>query len=121
MESGSNIVDLSFLTKFTKGDSNKIKYFIEMYLRTAPKLFGEMDDAFNSMSNEELYSRAHSLKPQCAYVGIVGLKEILIEIEEATRNNLDRDSMQKLVKRAIELNKRGMSELNTYLEAEKVA
>ena len=121
MESGNSIVDLSFLTKFTKGDNNKIKYFIEIYLRTAPKLFGEMAGTFDSMSNDELYSRAHSLKPQCAYVGIIGLKEMLVEIENATRANLERDSMQELVKRAIELNNRGMSELNTYLEAEKVA
>lgn len=121
MESGNSIIDLSFLTKFTKGDNNKIKYFIEMYLRTAPKLFGEMNDAFDTMSNEELYSRAHSLKPQCAYVGIVGLKEMLVEIEEATIVNLERKSLQELVNKAIELNNNGMSELNNYLETETVA
>lgn len=121
MESESKIVDLSFLTKFTKGDSNKIKYFIEMYLRTAPKLFGEMGEGFDTMTYEELYSRAHSLKPQCAYVGIVGLKEMLVEIEEATKNNQDRVNLQEKVKKAIELNNNGMHELKALLESEKVA
>jgi len=120
MESESKIVDLSFLSKFTKGDSNKIRYFIEMYLRTAPKLFGEMDEGFDTMTYDELYSRAHSLKPQCAYVGIVGLKEKLVEIEEATKKNQDRESLQELVEKAIELNNNGMDDLKAYLESEKV-
>lgn len=121
MESESNIIDLSFLTKFTKGDSKKMKYFIEMYLRTAPKLFGEMGNEIDIMTNDELYSRAHSLKPQCAYVGIIGLKEALVEIEEATRENPGTDNLQQLVQNAIELNNKGMSELNRMLESEKVA
>lgn len=121
MDFENNIVDLSFLTKFTKGDKNKIKYFIEMYLRTAPQLFNEMGDSFESMSNDELYSRAHSLKPQCAYVGIIGLKEMLVEIENATKQNLDRNSTQELVHKAIDLNNRGMAELSAQLESQKVA
>ncbi len=121
MESENQIVDLSFLTKFTKGDSTKIKYFIEMYLRTAPKLFGEMGDQFDTMTNDELYSRAHSLKPQCAYVGIIGLKEMLVEIEEATRSNLNRNNLHVLINNAIDLNNKGMDELGAFIEKEEIA
>jgi len=121
MDFESNIVDLSFLTKFTKGDQNKIKYFVEMYLRTARQLFGEMSDLYETMSNDELYSRAHSLKPQCAYVGIIGLKELLIEIEIATKENANRDSIHELVLKAIELNNKGMEELSAQFEIIKVA
>ena len=121
MESGSNIINLSFLSKFTKGDSNKIKYFIEMHLKTAPQLFGEMGDAFDSRSYDKLYSRAHSLKPQCSYVGITGLKEILVEIEDAVRENQDRNTIKELVQKAIELNDMGMADLRMHLESEKVA
>ena len=117
----SNIVDLSFLSKFTKGDKNKMRYFIEMYLRTAPPLFGEMEDQFAIWNNNEIYARAHSLKPQCAYVGIIGLKELLVEIENAAKENLDKGILQGLIQKAIELNNRGMVELNTYLKAEEVA
>lgn len=121
MESSTNIVDLSFLNKFTKGDKQKIKYFIEMYLRTASGLFNEMGEAVDSMSNDELYSRAHSLKPQCTYVGIIGLKEILMEIEYATKKNMDRSTIKDLVLKAVELNGKGMVELGRQLETEGVA
>ncbi len=121
MESSSKIVDLSFLIKFTKGDNSKIKYFIEMYLRTASSLFNEMEEAVDKMSNNELYSRAHSLKPQCTYVGIIGLKEILVEIENAAKENMDRNAIKELVLKAVELNKKGMAELEKQLEAVKVA
>lgn len=121
MEPGNKIVDLSFLNKFTKGDSKKIKYFIEMHLKTAPKLFGEMEEKIDSIDYDELYSRAHSLKPQCSYVGIIGLKEKLVEIEDAVKDNKDRVSVKELVQKAIDLNKQGMAELGAFLEAEKVA
>ena len=121
MEISSNLVDLSFLVKFTKGDKNKIKYFIEMYLRTASNLFNEMGETIDGMSNDELYSRAHSLKPQCAYVGIIGLKELLVEIENAAKENLDRNAINELVHKAIELNNNGMAELEKQLESVKVA
>ena len=120
MESGNNIVDLSFIIKFTQGDSDKIKYFIEMYIKTATQLFGEMEDKFDMMSNDELFSRAHSLKPQSVYVGIVGLQETLIEIENATRENKERGTIKELVQKAIELNIRGMTELGTLIESAKV-
>lgn len=120
METGNNIVDLSFIIKFTKGDSDKIKYFIEMYIRTTAQLFGEMEDKFDEMSNDELFSRAHSLKPQSAYVGIIGLQETLIEIENATRENKDRGAIKELVQKAIELNNRGITELGTLIESAKV-
>jgi HPt (histidine-containing phosphotransfer) domain-containing protein len=121
MNSENKLVDLSFLSKFTKGDSSKMKYFIEMYLRTAPPLFGEMEERFDDMNNDEIYARAHSLKPQCAYVGIIGLKELLVEIENATKNDLDKSILRGLVQKAIDLNNRGMVELSSYLKAEEVA
>lgn len=98
-----------------------MRYFIEMYLRTAPPLFGEMEDQFDNLNNDEIYARAHSLKPQCAYVGINGLKQLLVEIENAAKENQDKATLLGLVQKAIELNNSGMDELKTYLKTEEVA
>jgi HPt (histidine-containing phosphotransfer) domain-containing protein len=120
MEPEKSNPDLSFLKKFTEGDKDKMKFYIELYLKTAPRLFRGMEDAFDSMNYDDLYSKAHSLKPQAFYVGLVGLSECLGEIETAAKEYRERDILKELVKKANDYNKRGTAELEAYLESAKV-
>jgi hypothetical protein len=115
-----SILDLSFLRKFTEKDRDKMKFYIELYLNTAPSLIIGIEDAFVSMNRNELYSKAHSLKPMTSYFGIVGLSETLGEIELAARENQGMDILNKLVKKATDMNKRGMAELEAYMQTLKV-
>jgi HPt (histidine-containing phosphotransfer) domain-containing protein len=81
------MVDLTFLKKFTKDDSKKMKRYISLYLDVAPKIFEEMKRNLNSKDWEQLRINAHSLKPQADFMGIDSLKEELIKIEEAVKTN----------------------------------
>jgi len=116
MDQNQSIIDLTFLRGFAQGDMNKMKYFIEMHLRTSPALFDQMLHDFDKLGNDELYSRAHSLKPQCDYVGIIGLKDLLVEIEKAAKQNQDRELTKKLIEKAHDLNSKGMLELKEWIE-----
>ncbi len=80
------MVDLSFLKKFTKGDTTKIKKYVSMYLNTAPDTLEKMHQNIKDKSWPDLAINAHSLKPQAEFMGIYGLKEILIEIENKVKN-----------------------------------
>jgi hypothetical protein len=120
MDQNHNIIDLTFLRGFAQGDVNKMKYFIEMHLRTSPALFDQMLDNFDKLSNDELYSGAHSLKPQCDYVGIIGLKDLLVEIEKAAKQNQDREVIKKLIEKAHDLNRKGMIELKKWIEGDNL-
>lgn len=75
------MVDLSFLEKFSKGNTSKMRRYISMYLNMAPETFERMHQNINEKSWPELAINAHSLKPQAEFMGIRTLKEILIEIE----------------------------------------
>lgn len=77
------MVDLSFLENFTKGDSKKMKRYINIYLRTAPETFQEMERNILDQDWEQLRINAHSLKPQADYMGIPSLKAVLVEIEQS--------------------------------------
>lgn len=79
------MVDLSFLEKFTKGDSKKMKRYISLYLEVAPKAFEEMQRNLNGKDWEQLRINAHSLKPQADFMGISSLKNVLVKIEAAVK------------------------------------
>ena len=79
------MIDLTFLKKFTKDDSKKMKRYISLYLDVAPKTFEEMKRNLNNKDWEQLRINAHSLKPQADFMGINSLKEELIKIEEAVQ------------------------------------
>ena len=48
------MVDLSFLEKFTKGDTKKINRYIQLYLDVATETFNRMQDNFNANDWEQL-------------------------------------------------------------------
>jgi HPt (histidine-containing phosphotransfer) domain-containing protein len=84
------MVDLTFLRKFTKGDPEKMKRYISLYLDITPKTFEEMKRNLNNQDWEQLRINAHSLKPQADFMGIESLKQELIKIEEAVvAKNID--------------------------------
>jgi HPt (histidine-containing phosphotransfer) domain-containing protein len=79
------MVDLTFLEKFTKGDSKKMRRYISLYLDVAPKTFDEMQRNLENRDWEQLRINAHSLKPQADFMGILSLKNVLVNIEEAVK------------------------------------
>lgn len=76
------MIDLSYLEKFTKGDTKKMKRYIDIYLNIAPETFQKMEQDINNKDWEQLRIKAHSLKPQADYMGIQGLKAVLVDIEK---------------------------------------
>ena len=81
------MIDLTFLKQFTKDDPKKMKRYITLYLDVAPKTFDEMQRNLEIKDWEQLRINAHSLKPQTDFMGANSLKEELIKIEEAVKNN----------------------------------
>lgn len=77
------MVDLSFLERFTKGDTRKMKRYINIYLAIAPGTFEQMEQHVIDQDWEQLRIKAHSLKPQADYMGIPKLKAVLVEIEQS--------------------------------------
>lgn len=79
------MVDLSFLEKFSKGDTKKMKRYIDLYLDVVPKTFEVMQQNLKNNDLEQLRIHAHSLKPQADFMGVSELKNTLINIEDAIK------------------------------------
>ena len=105
------MIDLSFLEKFTKGNTSKMKRYITMYLSTAPEIFERMNENIAQENWSELAINAHSIKPQTDFMGIESLKNILIEIEKGVQNR-DYERLKDLYHKAYEIHKKSEVFLN---------
>ena len=108
------MVDLSFLEKFTKGNTTKMKRYISMYLNMVPETFERMHQNIKDKSWPELAINAHSLKPQADYMGIAILKEVLVEIENMVKRDQVND-LESLYTKAVNIHKDSEVFLQKYL------
>jgi len=115
MEQGTAFYDLSFLKKFTKDNPDKVEQYIRTYLRTSERIFSELEEAGKQDNWDDLYIKAHSVKPQVQYMGIASLQEVLLEIEHITKLNPEPDKLRILVSDAMQLYKRSSDGLRMYL------
>lgn len=115
MSSAANFVNLDFLDSFTKGDTGKRNQYIQLYLKTAPQLFSDLKITYDNKRWDELYIKAHSLKPQVLYMGISKLSGLLIQIEELAKQKGNTNELGTLVNQACEFNNLSMIELKQYL------
>jgi len=109
------MVDLSFLEKFTKGNTIKMKRYISMYLNMAPDTFERMRQNIIDKSWQELAVNAHSLKPQAEFMGIATLKEVLVEIENRVKSG-QFNEMDCLFEKANSIHKDSEHYLKKFVE-----
>jgi len=117
MDAQTKLIDLSFLAEFTKGDQGKMKRYIEMYLKSAPAIIDEIQKEFENKNLENLRLKAHSIKPQAQYMGIITLKEVLIEIEGVIKSGNDNGQLSTLIKKAKAISEKATIELQSFLQS----
>lgn len=109
------MIDLTFLEKFTKGDVEKMKRYINIYLSIAPNTFEQMHQNIIDRDWEQLRINAHSLKPQSDYMGIPALKAVLIQIENKASEG-ESQALQNLYNEALELHKESEILLKEFIK-----
>lgn len=109
------MVDLTFLEKFTKGDTDKMKRYIKMYLDVAPGTLHRMQAAIIAEDWDQLRIHAHSLKPQADYMGVPQLKSVLVKIENGV-NEGKFINMPQLFEQALELHEQSEFILKSFLD-----
>lgn len=90
--------------------------YIQTYLRTSVRIFGELEQAGRQADWEEAYIKAHTVKPQVQYMGIKSLLALILEIEDRAKNNPGAEGLDELVEKALDLYERSAAELLQYLQ-----
>ena len=98
------MVDLTFLEQLTKGNNDKLKRYITLYLQVVPETFARMNENIGTKDWQALAINAHSLKPQADYIGHHRLKDVLVEMELAVKN-LNVETCPGLMEQALILHK----------------
>ena len=104
MSTQTNQVKLDFLYDFAKGDTEKIKKYVSMYLKTAPEIILRLQELLESNDLEALKRSAHSVKSQAKYMGADDLSQVMQDIELKSSDKKNKELLHELVKRANDLN-----------------
>lgn len=110
------MIDLSYLEKFTKGDTKKMKRYINIYLSMASEAFNSMEQHVLDQDWDQLRIKAHSLKPQADYMGIPSLKSVLVEIEKNVHEN-NFDQVCKLFENASNIHIKSTLYLKSFIDS----
>ena len=70
---------------------------IETFVEKTPELLHEMELACSSKNWKTLGSLAHKLKPSITFMGIHSLKELVVEIEDKGRGDIQTSTLPELV------------------------
>lgn len=116
MQTNSNLLDLAYLTSFTKDDPIRLRKYLDMYLKSAPVVINEFQQLLAEKDYDTLMLKAHSIKPQAQYLGIEQLKEVLIAIEYIIKDEGDFTKLQNLVDQANQISDEVALEVNAVLD-----
>ena len=116
MNTQTNLVNLSFLRDFAKGDTQKIRKYISMYLKTTPEVVNQLNEMIRDKDTDGIKRAAHSLKSQTKYMGADELSAIMREIEYISSDHANMDRIGELAKQAMNINRLVNESLNEILE-----
>ena len=116
MEAGEKITDLTFLTNFAAGDTNRMKKYIGMFLQIAPQQMEKIKTALAASDWDAVRANAHSLKPQIIYMGISGGEELIKKIENDAASRANLAELPGMVNRMEELCNKAIVELEQFMK-----
>lgn len=116
MDKELQLYDLAFLEKFTRGDRAKMERYIQTYLRTSGRIFDELEESGRKGMWEDVYIKAHTVKPQVQYMGISSLQDLILEIEMVTKQERGHEILEELVDSAMKIYRRSAAQLQDYLD-----
>ncbi|HXA01793.1 MAG TPA: CHASE3 domain-containing protein [Cytophagaceae bacterium] len=112
-------VDLSFLKKITgNDDANTLKY-INLMLESIPKDLVNLNNYYSEKDWAGLKGTAHSMKPKINYIGLKEGLEIITNIENYAENQVNLDSLPKLLSKFNNILQIALKELENEKEYNK--
>ncbi len=89
VDSDNQLINLDFLKKLFKNDSEKLNKTLKVYLNQLPAQLELIEDSFLNQKTEVLNNLSHSLKSTFKYLGRNDLSEFAREIEFSSINAFD--------------------------------
>lgn len=110
-----SVLDMSFLEKFTKGDSAKMAKYIKIFLKNAPEQLTSLNENLDAHNWNQLRATAHSLKSQLRYMGVFPLKDTIQTVENNASEQIALDALPPLVAKVTRITQQAIKELEEKL------
>ncbi len=81
------ILDLSYLTEISDGDSEFIASILSTFVEETPKDIINMKQALAKSNIDQIGKLAHKNKSTLQLLGLLDLKQLAFDIEQAAKNN----------------------------------
>jgi HPt (histidine-containing phosphotransfer) domain-containing protein len=103
--------DMTFLTSFTGGNTEKMKKYITMFLSYCPSQLATMKDQLAAQNYDGLRGTAHALKPQITYMGIKSGEDLIKAIESSAGTKTNVEKLPEMLGNFSEICAKAMEEL----------
>lgn len=110
------ITNLDFLNGFCKGDSERIKKYISIYLKSTPANLEKINTAKLNEDFEALKLTVHSMKPHLNFMGMTKAAECVGKIETLASANIASPELDELLASLIHDCQHSVEELNLSLQ-----
>lgn len=111
------VIDMTFLTRFSEGNTKKQEKYIRMFLANAPKLLEQIDQAIQTANYQQLKVAAHSMKPQLSYMGVSEKVSNIQLIEQISQEEAHQAQLPALVEQLNKVCSKAFTELNAVLNS----
>ncbi len=112
--SSGDITDLTYLTNFCEGDKERIRKYIDMFLKSAPRVIEKIKVSLEDNDFEVVANHVHGFKTKSMMMGMAETKTLAISIEILCRENLDEELIKEEVSKLITNIEKAVNELRNY-------
>ena len=88
-----DLYDLSILSGMVYGDVDFMKELVDTFLEFAPQDTKELTAYALQENWEETSKKAHKLKSSIRTIGVISLSNLILKIEEDSKNRVDTDKI----------------------------
>lgn len=85
-ETGDEVTNLAYLSKFCEGDEKRMQKYIKVYLNALPAFYKNIDTAVTTKDFTELALHVHSFKPKWMMMGMKDTNELGIKIDQCCKS-----------------------------------
>ncbi|MFC2086407.1 cache domain-containing protein [Bacteroidota bacterium] len=107
--------DVTYLVKIYKGDLEKIKNIIALYLKSIPEQLIELSELADNNTWNYLRSKCSALRSKMSYIGLRLLNDTAIQIETNCEKKINLEEIQDLIDKMAESWKTAEKELKKIL------
>jgi signal transduction histidine kinase/response regulator RpfG family c-di-GMP phosphodiesterase len=117
MKKANHVTDLTFLEEFAEGNKDRMKKYIQLYLKLLPDNIKKIAAANDAANHVELVKVIHAMRPHLKYMGMEQASILAAQIEHNVHEVVNLDEIEQMANTILADCKLSQQELESLLAA----